>query len=190
MDHRLGPHFKIPAGSILVCVNLLLNRHPPLQSTNKAHMAEAHWPVSNPPPTNKSQPRVEHGQHGCFCTGGVREMHCRHLSPPPERPTGWCHHAHVSVVVGATAGTCRRWKGILFPGTSVLVLPKVSDVPQKHDHGNDRTDHKDCLLFEHCRDRVCSEGDRVVTGQYRQWEVCAKLYKYKNLETVEDGGST
>ena len=92
------------------------------------------------------------------------------LSPPPEQPTRWCHHAHVSVVVGATAGTCRHWRGISFPGTSVLVLPRVSDITQKHDHGNDRTDHKDCLLFEHCRDWVCSEGDRVVTGQYRQWE--------------------
>ncbi|PSR86629.1 Protein NRT1/ PTR FAMILY 2.6 like [Actinidia chinensis var. chinensis] len=166
MDCRLGPHFKIPAGSILVSVSTFFCIAIILSSTSKAHVGEAHWPVSNPPPTNRSRPRVECGQHGCFCTGGVREMHCRHLSPPPKRPTRWCHHAHVVV----EAGTCRHWRGISFPGTSVLILPRVSDVAQKHGHGDDRTDHKDCILFEHCCDRVCLEGDGVVTGQYRKWE--------------------
>ncbi|PSS05072.1 Protein NRT1/ PTR FAMILY 2.3 like [Actinidia chinensis var. chinensis] len=211
MDRRLGPHFKIPAGSILVfvsiyfCIAIILSDR----------LVRPMWQkLTGRPPTDLQLIGVGHVLN-------VASMAVSALVESERRTTATSHHHLSSQPGGDTMPMSALW---LLPQLAIVGVGEAFHFPGQvslyyQEFPTSLKSMSTAMIglivgisfylstaVIGCIRRVTGWlPDNIDNGKvdYVYWVlvavgvlnfgyyiVCAKLYKYRNLEMVEDGGST
>jgi hypothetical protein len=147
IDRYLGPHFEIPAGSILVVV--LISTAISLTLIDR-FLCPMWQKLTGKSPTPLQRIGLGHVLNilsMAFSTSGI-EAAQNSPSPPPPRPARF-NSAHVGLVAVSTTSLGWPWRSISLPGASSVVLPRISCVAAKYIDGDDCIDYRDFFLSEH-----------------------------------------
>ncbi|KAJ7947755.1 protein NRT1/ PTR FAMILY 2.7-like [Quillaja saponaria] len=151
MDRHLGPHFKIPAGSILVIA--VISSSISLTLIDRV-LCPAWQKLSSGTPTPLQRIGVGH-------VFNVLSMAVSALVESKRLKTARNHHfqdrqnsivSSVGTMALSTTSFGWHWRSISFSWTGCILLSTISTVLEKHINCYDLIDYRNLFLFEHGSD--------------------------------------